>query len=165
MHIHSFVVWKNACLNYREFDLEKDLVGEPHTCYLSAQSFIKLVKLVWREYEHGGYGWEEKEMCQLQRTWVSKRTVLPKKHNLDFPREAWPVVKQHLLENGKALLVSNINIFGVRVLWEKNMKNDWFNIHKTSLWHYGQCGVTEIKSVSRKGLFIYTCDLINSASC
>ncbi len=32
----SFLVWKNACLNYREFDLEGDLVGVPHAYYLSA---------------------------------------------------------------------------------------------------------------------------------
>ncbi len=37
---------KSACLNYREFDLEGDLVGAPHTWYLSAQSFITLIKLV-----------------------------------------------------------------------------------------------------------------------
>ncbi len=37
---------KNACLNYREFDLEGDVVGAPHTLYLSAQSFITLLKLV-----------------------------------------------------------------------------------------------------------------------
>ncbi len=47
----SFLVWKNACLNYRKFDLEGDLVGVPHTWYLSAQSFIRLLKLVWREYD------------------------------------------------------------------------------------------------------------------
>ncbi len=39
-------VKKNACLNYREFDLEGDLVGVPHAWYLSAQSFITLSKLV-----------------------------------------------------------------------------------------------------------------------
>ncbi len=55
----SFLVWKNACLNYREFDLEGDLVGVPHTWYLSAQSFIRLLKLVWREYD---IEWVEKEM-------------------------------------------------------------------------------------------------------
>ncbi len=32
--MHVFLVWKNACFNYREFDKEGDLVGEPHTCYL-----------------------------------------------------------------------------------------------------------------------------------
>ncbi len=37
---------KNACLNYREFDLEGDLVGVSHAWYLSAQSFITLLKLV-----------------------------------------------------------------------------------------------------------------------
>ncbi len=37
---------KNACLNYREFDLEGDLVGVPLTWYLSAQSSITLLKLI-----------------------------------------------------------------------------------------------------------------------
>ncbi len=41
MYMCSFLVCKNACLNYREFDLEGDLVGVPHTWYVSAQSFIK----------------------------------------------------------------------------------------------------------------------------
>ncbi len=31
MYICSFLMCKNACLNYREFDLEGDLVGVPHT--------------------------------------------------------------------------------------------------------------------------------------
>ncbi len=37
---------KNACLDYREFDLEGDLAGVPYTWYLSSQSFIRLLKLV-----------------------------------------------------------------------------------------------------------------------
>ncbi len=37
---------KNACLNYRTFDLEGDLVGVPHTWYLSGQSFITPLKLM-----------------------------------------------------------------------------------------------------------------------
>ncbi len=60
----SFLVWKKACLNYREFDLEGDLVGVPHTWYLSVQSFIRLktcLKRVW----HCGYEWVEKEMCRF----------------------------------------------------------------------------------------------------
>ncbi len=46
MYICSFLVLKNACLNYREFDLEGDLVGVSHVWYLSTQSFITLLKLV-----------------------------------------------------------------------------------------------------------------------
>ncbi len=42
----SFLVLKNACLNYRQFDLEGDPVGVPDAKYLSAQSFITLLKLV-----------------------------------------------------------------------------------------------------------------------
>ncbi len=37
---------KNACFNYREFDPEGDLVGEPHTWYLSDQSSMTRLKLV-----------------------------------------------------------------------------------------------------------------------
>ncbi len=42
----SFLVRKNVRLNYRDLDLEGDLVGVPHTWYLSAQSFITLLKFV-----------------------------------------------------------------------------------------------------------------------
>ncbi len=45
----SLLVCKNACLNYREFDLEGDLVKVLHTWYLSVQSFITLLKLVRRQ--------------------------------------------------------------------------------------------------------------------
>ncbi len=34
------------CEKKRVFDLEGDLVGVPHTWYLSAQSFIRVLKLV-----------------------------------------------------------------------------------------------------------------------
>ncbi len=71
----SFLVWKNACLNYREFDLEGDLVGVPHTWYLSAQSFLRLLKFVWREYDIVAMNEWKKKCVGLQRTWVSKRTV------------------------------------------------------------------------------------------
>ncbi len=42
VYVFLFNVKKNACFNYREFDL----VGVPHTWCFSAQSFITLVKLV-----------------------------------------------------------------------------------------------------------------------
>ncbi len=46
-HVYVFLLSvKKTCLNYREVDLEGDLVGVPHTWYLSAQSFIRLLKLV-----------------------------------------------------------------------------------------------------------------------
>ncbi len=46
-HVYVFLFSvKNACLNYREFNLEGDLVWVPHTWYLSAQFFITLLKLV-----------------------------------------------------------------------------------------------------------------------
>ncbi len=71
----SFLVWKNACLNYREFDLEGDLVGVPHTWYLSAQSFIWLLKIVWRQQGIVAMNEWKKKCVGLQRTWVSERTV------------------------------------------------------------------------------------------
>ncbi len=46
VNVFLFSVKKNACLNYREFNLEGHLVGVPHTWYLSAQSFIRLFKLI-----------------------------------------------------------------------------------------------------------------------
>ncbi len=46
VYVFLFSVKKNVCLNYREFDLEGDPVGVPHTWYLSAQSFITLLKIV-----------------------------------------------------------------------------------------------------------------------
>ncbi len=70
-----FLVWKNACLNYCEFDLEGDLVGVPHTWYLSAQSFNRLLKLVLREYDIVAMNEWKTKCVGLQRTWVSKRTV------------------------------------------------------------------------------------------
>ncbi len=46
-HVYVFLFSvKNACLNYREFDLEGDVVGVAHTWYLSAQSFVTQLKLV-----------------------------------------------------------------------------------------------------------------------
>ncbi len=75
-HVYVFLFCvKNACLNYREFDLEGDLVGVPHTWYLSAQSFITLLKLVWREFDIVAMNEWKKKCVGLQRTWVSKRTV------------------------------------------------------------------------------------------
>ncbi len=76
----SLLVWKNACLNYREFDLEGDLVGVPHEWYLSAQPFITRIKLVWREYDIVAKNeWKKKCVC-LQMTWISKRTVPANRH-------------------------------------------------------------------------------------
>ncbi len=42
---------KNACFSYREFSLERDLVGVPHTWYLLGQFFITRLKLVWRDLD------------------------------------------------------------------------------------------------------------------
>ncbi len=85
----SFLVWKNACLNYREFDLEGDPVGVPHTWYLLTQSFIRLVKLVWREYDIVAMNEWKKDCVGLQWTWVSKRTAYISlyKHKMATPKE------------------------------------------------------------------------------
>ncbi len=46
-HVYMFLFSvKKTRLNYHEFDLERDLVGVPYTWYLSARSFITLLKLV-----------------------------------------------------------------------------------------------------------------------
>ncbi len=76
-HVYMFLfnVKKKTCLNYCEFDLEGDLVGVPHTWNLSAQPFITLIKLVWREYDIVAMNEWKKKCVGLQRTWVSKRTV------------------------------------------------------------------------------------------
>ncbi len=105
----SFLVWKNACLNYREFDLEGDLVGVPHTWYLSAQSFITLLKLVWREYDIVSMNEWKKKCVGLQRTWVSKRTV-----------------------NWKALQMSNQLIAIFRVYTSSCSVTFWLNIANVS---------------------------------
>ncbi len=75
MSMCSFLVCKNACLKYREFDLEGNLVGVPYTWHLSAQSFIRVLKLVWREYDIVAMNEWKKKCVGLHRTWVSKRTV------------------------------------------------------------------------------------------
>ncbi len=41
-----FLVGKNARFSYREFDLDGDFVGVPHTWYLSGQFCITRLKLV-----------------------------------------------------------------------------------------------------------------------
>ncbi len=74
------ILYKNTCifvpcLNYREFDFKGDLGAVPHTWYLSAQSFITLLKLVWGEYDIVAMNEWKKKCVGLQRTWVSKRTV------------------------------------------------------------------------------------------
>ncbi len=74
----SFLVWKNACLNYREFDLEGDLVGVPQTWYLSTQSFITPLKNCLKRVGHCGYEWVEKEMCRFAEDMSSQTHCKPK---------------------------------------------------------------------------------------
>ncbi len=44
--------------------------------YVKAQSFIRLLKLVWGEYDIVAMNEWKKKCVDLQRTWVSKRTVI-----------------------------------------------------------------------------------------
>ncbi len=61
LYMCSFLVWKNACLYYREFDLEGDLVGVPHI-YRPSLSSIFTIKTYLNRVGHCGYEWMEKEM-------------------------------------------------------------------------------------------------------
>ncbi len=72
---HMCVGYDKTKQTHSLFDLEGDLVGVPHTWYLSAQSFITLLKLVWREKDIVAMNEWKKKCVGLQRTWVSKRTV------------------------------------------------------------------------------------------
>ncbi len=90
---------KNACLNYREFDLEGDFVGVPHTWYLSAQSFIRLPKLVWREYDIVAMNEWQKKCVGLHRTWVSKRTV--SKQELYFVKDNYEIFSTEVFAREK----------------------------------------------------------------
>ncbi len=81
MSICSFLVWKK-----RVFDLEGDLVRVPHTWYLSAQSFIRLLKLVWKNKILAGSisliflrGVPVNHNCYLVRSQWNNQVVL---HNL-----------------------------------------------------------------------------------
>ncbi len=75
-YICVLFVWKNACLNYCEFDLEGYLVGVPHTWFWSDQSFITLLKLIWSEKDILAMNDWKRKCVDLQRTWVKKRTEL-----------------------------------------------------------------------------------------
>ncbi len=122
-----FYCEKNACLNYREFDLEGDLVGVPHTWYLSAQSFITLLKLVWGEYEIVAMNEWKKKCVGLQRTWVSKRTVC------------------------KTVRVCRIQI---NQIWIMVYLQNLVNLHRittqTNKWSYAKTIISLIVPISRK---------------
>ncbi len=65
--------------------------GVPHTWYLSAQSFITILKLVWREYDILAMNEWKKKCVGLHRTWVSKRTVNSAME--DWPDKYWKCEK------------------------------------------------------------------------
>ncbi len=56
----SFLVWKNACLNYREFDLEGDLV-----VVFIGPVFHNTIKICVKCLGYCGFEWVEKEMCRF----------------------------------------------------------------------------------------------------
>ncbi len=128
----SFLVWKNACLNYREFDLEGDLVGVPHTWCLSAQYFIRLLKLVWIEYDIVAMSEGKKKCVGLQRTWVSKCTVCW----VDAGSRGALVIWQTMFQSNSviweddwpsAFLNAHLNSLG-KVLWP--IRGGWFQLQK-----------------------------------
>ncbi len=61
----SFLVWKNACLNYREFDLEGDLEGGTPYMVFIGPVFHNTIKTCLKRVGHGGYEWGEKGMCRF----------------------------------------------------------------------------------------------------
>ncbi len=72
----SFLVWKKRVFELSWVSLWRWPRGVvPHTWYLSAQSFIRLLKLVCRENDIVAMNEWKKNCVGLQRTWVSKRTV------------------------------------------------------------------------------------------
>ncbi len=60
----SLLVWKNACLNSREFDLEGDLVGTPYIVFIGPV-FHNTVKTCLKIVGYGGREWVEKEVCRF----------------------------------------------------------------------------------------------------
>ncbi len=62
MYICSILVWKNACLNYREFDLEDDLVGGTPYMVFIGPAFHYINKNCLKTEGHCDYEWVEKEM-------------------------------------------------------------------------------------------------------
>ncbi len=54
------LVWKKACFNDREFDLEDDLAG-----VFIGPVFHNTIKTYLKRVGYGGYEWVEKEMCRF----------------------------------------------------------------------------------------------------
>ncbi len=123
MSLCSFLVWKNACLNYREFDLEGDLVGVPHTWYLSTQFFIKLLKLVWGEHDIVAMDEWKKKCVGLQWTWVSKHTVYC------FHKCMWCAIPNSAAGQG----ISTLSYF-----WESHFKSNYTIVMMIQQWAFQQ---------------------------
>ncbi len=58
----SILVWKNACFNYREFDLEGDLVGGTPCVLFIGPVCHTTIKTCLKRVGHCGYEWVENEM-------------------------------------------------------------------------------------------------------
>ncbi len=65
MYICSVLVWKNAGLNYREFDLEDDLVGVTLNMDFIGPVFHYTTKTCLKKVGNFAYELEEKEMCRF----------------------------------------------------------------------------------------------------
>ncbi len=61
----SFLVAKNAYFNYREFDLDIDLVEAPHTCFFIGPVIHNTIKTCLKIVGQCGYEYVEKEMCRF----------------------------------------------------------------------------------------------------
>ncbi len=61
----SFLVWKNACLNYREFDLKGDIIKVTPYMEFIGPAFHNTNKTCLKRVGHCGYEWVEKEMCRF----------------------------------------------------------------------------------------------------
>ncbi len=60
----SFLVCKNACLNYSEFDLEGDLVAVFIVVFIGPV-FRHATKTCLKREGHCGDDWVEKELCRF----------------------------------------------------------------------------------------------------
>ncbi len=69
LRLHAF------CAPHTALKLKDDLVRVPHTWYLSGQSFITLLKLVWNELDKVVMNNWKKKCVGLQRAGVCKRLL------------------------------------------------------------------------------------------
>ncbi len=61
----SFLVWKKARLDYREFEIQGDLVGATPYMVFIGSVFHDTIKTCLKRVGHCGFEWVEKEMCRF----------------------------------------------------------------------------------------------------